>query len=97
MKTNDEFIEKIDERFGTIVEEGEVGSGKLVYNFSPGPGVLPRAVLDKATSEMLNYRSSGRGVMELGHFTPEFNHIDVTCKRDIKELLKVPDSHVVML
>lgn len=25
----------------------EVADGKLVYNFSPGPCILPRAVLDK--------------------------------------------------
>ena len=38
-----------------------------VYNFSAGPAVLPRPVLEKAQSEFLNYRGSGMSVMELSH------------------------------
>ena len=37
------------------------------YNFCAGPCVLPKAVLEKAKSEMLNYRGSGQSVLELSH------------------------------
>jgi hypothetical protein len=35
-----------------------LADGKLVYNFSPGPCILPRAVLDRAAAEMVNYKGS---------------------------------------
>jgi hypothetical protein len=36
-----------------------VADGREVYNFSAGPCVLPKAVLARAASEMMNYRGSG--------------------------------------
>lgn len=36
-----------------------------VYNFSAGPAVLPKPVLELAQKEMLDYRESGMSVMEL--------------------------------
>ena len=34
-----------------------------VYNFSAGPAVLPKPVLEQAQKEMLDYRESGMSVM----------------------------------
>jgi len=36
----------------------ELAQGKLTYNFSAGPCILPRAVLDKCQADMLNYKGS---------------------------------------
>ncbi|MGO2637476.1 MAG: 3-phosphoserine/phosphohydroxythreonine transaminase, partial [Enterococcus viikkiensis] len=38
-----------------------------IYNFSAGPAVLPKPVLEIAQSEMLDYKGSGMSVMELSH------------------------------
>ena len=36
-----------------------------IYNFSAGPAVLPKPVLEKAQAEFLDYNHSGMSVMEL--------------------------------
>ena len=36
-----------------------------VYNFSAGPAVLPKEVLQEAAAEMLDYQGSGMSVMEM--------------------------------
>ena len=46
-----------------------------VYNFSAGPAVLPRPVLERAQSELLDYRGSGMSVMELSHRSSLFEEI----------------------
>jgi len=46
-----------------------------VYNFSPGPSMLPEEVLRKAQEEMLEYRGSGMSVMEMSHRSKEFEAI----------------------
>jgi phosphoserine aminotransferase len=53
----------------------QIGDGRDVYNFSAGPCVLPKAVLEKSAEEMINYRGSGQSVMELSHRQDEFRYI----------------------
>ena len=38
-----------------------------VYNFSAGPSMLPLSALERAGSEITNYRGSGMSVMEMSH------------------------------
>ena len=38
-----------------------------VYNFAPGPSMLPLEVLEKVQSELLCYGSTGMSVMEMSH------------------------------
>jgi phosphoserine aminotransferase len=51
--------------------------GRELYNFSPGPCVLPKAVFDKSNEEMWNYRGSGQNVMELSHRQDEFRYLNL--------------------
>jgi len=74
-----------------------LADGKLAYNFSPGPCILPRAVLDRCAADMVNYKGSNQSVMELSHRKPEFIAIDNNCKSEIRRLLDVPDDYTVML
>ena len=74
-----------------------VAEGKLNYNFSPGPCVLPKAVLDEAAKCMHNYKGSGQSVMELSHRKPHFLEISDNCKNDISKMIKVPDDYTIML
>ena len=36
-----------------------------IYNFSAGPAVLPKPVLEQAQREMLDYQGSGMSVLEM--------------------------------
>lgn len=46
--------------------------GKLKYNFSAGPCILPRAVLDQCSYNVIDYNGTGQSVMELSHRGAEF-------------------------
>ena len=47
-------------------------SDQRVYNFAAGPSVLPLPVLERAGSEITNYRGSGMSVMEMSHRSKVF-------------------------
>ncbi len=36
-----------------------------IYNFSAGPAVLPKPVLERAQAEFLDYNGSGMSVLEM--------------------------------
>jgi len=67
-----------------------------VYNFSAGPAVLPKEVLQQAAAEMLDWQGSGMSVMEMSHRGPEFISIYENAVRDLRELLAVPDNYQVL-
>ena len=71
--------------------------GRDCYNFCAGPCVLPKAVLERAASEMYNYRGSGQSVMELGHRQDEYRYISQMTKKEIRKFLKVPDNFRILL
>ncbi len=68
-----------------------------VYNFSAGPSVLPDSALMKARDELLDYRGSGMSVMEMSHRSPMFQDIFDDAVMKLKSLMKVPESHEVLL
>ena len=40
---------------------------KRIYNFSPGPGILPVPVLQEASQAILEFQGSGMSILELSH------------------------------
>lgn len=67
-----------------------------VYNFSAGPAVLPKAVLEQAAAEMLDWHGSGMSVMEMSHRGPEFISIYKQAEADLRELLAVPANYKIL-
>ena len=67
-----------------------------IYNFSAGPAVLPKEVLQQAAAEMLDWHGSGMSVMEMSHRGPEFISIYQAAQRDLRELLAVPDNYKIL-
>src|SRR5690606_25344025 len=67
-----------------------------VYNFSAGPAVLPREVLQQAAAEMLDWQGSGMSVMEMSHRGPEFTSIYQEAEHDLRELLAVPGNYKIL-
>ncbi len=66
------------------------------FNFSAGPATLPEEVLQQAASEMLDWRGSGMGVMEMSHRGKEFISIAEQAEADLRTLLSIP-SHFKVL
>jgi phosphoserine aminotransferase len=67
-----------------------------VFNFSAGPAVLPKEVLQQAASEMLDWHGSGMSVMEMSHRGPEFISIYEQAEADLRELLDVPANYKIL-
>ena len=67
-----------------------------VFNFSPGPAVLPQPVLEQARDEMLDWRGSGMSVMEMSHRGKEFIAIAADAAADLRELLAIPANYKVL-
>ncbi|NBW48032.1 MAG: aminotransferase class V-fold PLP-dependent enzyme, partial [Betaproteobacteria bacterium] len=57
------------------------------FNFSAGPAALPEPVLQQAAAEMLDWRGTGMGVMEMSHRGKAFISIAEAAERDLRELL----------
>jgi phosphoserine aminotransferase len=67
-----------------------------VFNFSAGPAVLPREVLERAAAEMLDWHGSGMSVMEMSHRGKEFISIAAKAESDLRALLGIPDDYAVL-
>lgn len=52
-----------------------MANAEMVYNFSAGPAVLPKEVLQQAADEMLDWHGSGMSVMEMSHRGKEYMSI----------------------
>jgi phosphoserine aminotransferase len=68
-----------------------------IFNFSPGPAVLPEPVLRKAAAEMLDWHGSGMSVMEMSHRGKEFISIADKAQADLRALLAIPANYKVLL
>ena len=58
---------------------------------------MPTSVLEKAARELLNYKGTGVSVMEMSHRSAAFEEIFQGAKASLRELLKVPESHEILL
>ena len=68
-----------------------------VYNFAAGPSAMPESALKTAAAEMLDFRGSGMSVMEISHRSALFQEVFDGAKEKLKSLMKVPDTHEILL
>jgi phosphoserine aminotransferase len=66
------------------------------YNFSPGPAVLPREVLEQARAELLDWNASGMSVMEVSHRGKAFMRMAAEAEADLRELMSVPPNYRIL-
>jgi phosphoserine aminotransferase len=69
---------------------------KQIFNFSAGPAVLPKPVLERAQAEMLDWHGSGMSVMEMSHRGKEFTSILEKTEADLRQLMAIPDNYKVL-
>ena len=58
-----------------------------IYNFNPGPAVLPEDVLKEVQSELLNFNGTGMSILEISHRAPAYDEVHAQTKADILELM----------
>lgn len=71
-------------------------TARRVYNFSAGPSIMPRSVLETAQRELLDHHGCGISVMEMSHRSPMFADIFAETKAKLKKALSVPDSYEIL-
>ena len=68
----------------------------FVHNFNAGPAALPRPVLERVQSELLDFKGSGMSVMELSHRSKTFEAERAYAEQSLRELLGVSDDWAVL-
>lgn len=66
-----------------------------VYNFSAGPAILPKSVLEQAQKDLVNIFDSGMSVLELSHRGKEFDRITAETLEACHAVTKIPDDYAV--
>lgn len=67
-----------------------------IYNFSPGPAILPEEVLLEARDALLSLGESGIGILELSHRSKEFSAIMAEAEANLRTLLGVSSDYRVL-
>lgn len=67
-----------------------------VYNFSAGPAMMPKAVLEQAQKELLNWQEQGTSVMEVSHRGKLFMELITQADKDFRELFHIPDNYKIL-
>ncbi len=69
---------------------------KRVYNFSPGPAVLPLPVLQEAQRDLLALPGTGISILEISHRSKAFDKIINQAEANLRSLLGIPDNYRVL-
>jgi phosphoserine aminotransferase len=67
-----------------------------VFNFSPGPAVLPLEVLEAARDELVDWHHTGMSVMEISHRSNAFVQVAAEAEQDLRDLLSIPNNYQVL-
>src|SRR5260370_2656944 len=67
-----------------------------IFNFSPGPAMLPPEVLEQAEGELLDWRQSGVSGMEISERSEAFMQVGAEAEADLRELLSMPRNYKVL-
>ncbi len=67
-----------------------------VYNFSPGPAVLPVSVLEEAQRDLLSLPGVGVSALEISHRCPWFDKVLAETEANLRQLLAIPANYRVL-
>ncbi|PCH59006.1 MAG: 3-phosphoserine/phosphohydroxythreonine aminotransferase [SAR86 cluster bacterium] len=67
-----------------------------VFNFSAGPAMLPRPVMEKAQREFLDFQGMGASLIEISHRSKEFDAVINKTDALLTELAAIPDNYKIL-
>jgi phosphoserine aminotransferase len=67
-----------------------------VYNFSPGPAVLPLTVLEQAQRDLLALPGLGISPLEISHRSKWFEGVLEETRQNLRKLLGIPDNYQIL-
>ena len=65
------------------------------YNFGAGPCILPREVIEKTASAILDFNGIGLSIAEISHRSKDFQPVMDEAMALVKEVLNVPEGYSV--
>lgn len=69
---------------------------RRAWNFSPGPAMLPGAVLEAASRAVLDADGAGMSILEISHRSQRFEAVIREAEAGLRELLAIDDRDVVL-
>lgn len=69
---------------------------KRVYNFSPGPAMLPVSALEEAQRDLLALPGTGISILEISHRSKAFGAIIEAAEANLRKLLGIPQGYQVL-
>jgi phosphoserine aminotransferase len=69
---------------------------KRVYNFSPGPAVLPLPALEEAQRDLLALPGAGISILEISHRSKKFDAVLNQTEANLRSLLGIPDNYRIL-
>lgn len=66
------------------------------HNFNAGPSILPREVIEKAATAVLDFDGLGLSILEISHRSKEFDAVMDDAVALFRELLNIPENYKVI-
>lgn len=66
------------------------------WNFSSGPAILPRSVVEKAAAGVLDFKGSGIGVLECSHRSKRYEPVVAEAEARLRKLMGISDEYAVL-
>ncbi|ABJ90664.1 3-phosphoserine/phosphohydroxythreonine transaminase [Buchnera aphidicola] len=67
-----------------------------IYNFNPGPAMLPKEVLLEIKKNFLNWNNSGFSITEISHRSSSFIEFTIQVEKDLRNLLHIPENYNIL-
>ena len=67
-----------------------------IYNFSAGPAMLPKEVIDRAALEFSNYLNTGMSVAEINRTSPEYVEMLSSAESLLRKVMNIPQGYKVL-
>ena len=66
------------------------------HNFSAGPSILAREVIEKTAQAVLDFNGSGLSILEISHRSKDFEAVIEEARQLFIELLNIPEGYSVL-
>jgi phosphoserine aminotransferase len=67
----------------------------MMHNFTAGPSIMPKEVLEQAAQGILNYNNTGLSLLEVSHRGKEFTPVIEEALQLVKELMQLTNDYEV--
>jgi phosphoserine aminotransferase len=67
-----------------------------VYNFNPGPAMLPLAVLEELQKNVMEFGGTGMSILEISHRSKDYEAVHIEAEALLKEFLGLGDNYRVL-